>query len=76
MPERGSLDYGGGVSVRFRAHPRTFEVSDDWVFGPGSEALARQFARRVLSFNEVHSLAFDPARARATLNYQLAATAS
>ena len=57
-----------------RPGPGTLTVTDDRVFGPGSEALARRFARRVLSFNEVHSLALDPARARATLNYQLAAT--
>jgi cation transport ATPase len=56
-----------------RAGPGTLTVTDDRVFGPGSEALARQFVRRVLSFKEVHSLALDPARARAILNYQLAA---
>jgi len=56
-----------------RTRPGTLEITDDRVFGPDGEALARSFAQRVLSFNEVHSLAFDPARARATLNYQLAA---
>jgi cation transport ATPase len=56
-----------------RAGQGTLTVSDDRVFGPGGEALARSFAQRVLSFNDVHSLAFDPARARATLNYQLTA---
>jgi cation transport ATPase len=57
-----------------RAGPGTLTVTDDHVFGPGSEVLARGFARRVLSFHEVHSLALDPARVRATLNYRLAAT--
>ena len=57
-----------------RAGPGTLTITDGQIFGPGGEALARGFARRVLSFNEVHSLALDPASARATLNYQLAAT--
>jgi cation transport ATPase len=57
-----------------RAGPGTLTVTDDRVFGPGGEVLARGFARRALSFSEVHSLALDPAGARATLNYQLAAT--
>jgi hypothetical protein len=55
-----------------RARPGTFEVTDDRVFGPGGDSLARRFARRVLSFSEVHSLALDPARATASLNYRLA----
>jgi hypothetical protein len=55
-----------------RARRGTFEITDDRVFGPGGEALARHFAARVLQFDEVRSLAFDPARARATLNYRLA----
>ena len=66
----------GAARPSARAHPKTFEVTDERIFGPDGEALARRFARRVLSFNEVHSLALDPTRARATLNYQLAATAS
>jgi cation transport ATPase len=64
----------GAASPSVSARPGTFEVTDDRVFGPGGEALARCFARRVLSFVEVRSLALDPASARATLNYQLAAT--
>jgi cation transport ATPase len=48
----------------------TLEVIDDRVFGPGGDALARRFARRVLAFNDVRSLALDPARATATLNYR------
>ena len=63
----------GATRPRARAGQGTLTVSDDRVFGPGGEALARSFAQRVLSFNDVHSLAFDPARARATLNYQLTA---
>ena len=55
-----------------RARPGTIEVTDDRVFGPGGEALARRFARRVLSFVEVQSLALDPAKATATLKYRLA----
>jgi len=47
--------------------PNAFEITNDRVFGPGGEALARRFARRVLAFDEVHSLAFDPDRATATL---------
>jgi hypothetical protein len=41
--------------------PNTFEITDDRVFGPGGGALARRFARRVLAFDEVRSLALDPA---------------
>jgi len=63
----------GAARPSARAQPRTFEVTNERIFGPDGEALARRFARRVLSFNEVHSLALDPTRARATLNYQLAA---
>ncbi len=54
--------------------PGTLEVADSRVFGPGGQALARRFAACALEFDEVSSLAFDPAGARATLNYQLAAT--
>ena len=52
--------------------PNAFEITNDRVFGPGGEALARRFARRVLAFDEVHSLAFDPDRATATVNFRLA----
>jgi cation transport ATPase len=55
-----------------RTGPNTFEINDGQVFGPGSEALARRFAGRVLAFDEVRSLALDPARATATLNYRMA----
>jgi cation transport ATPase len=55
-----------------RARPGTLTVTDDRVFGPGGEALARRFAQRVLEFDAVHSLALDPARATATVNYRLA----
>jgi cation transport ATPase len=64
----------GAARSSVRGGPGTFEATDDRVFGPGREALAHRFARRVLGFDEVHSLALDPARARATLNYQLATT--
>jgi hypothetical protein len=52
--------------------PNTFDITDDRVFGPGGGALARRFARRVLACDEVRSLALDPARAAATVNYPLA----
>src|SRR4029077_4707340 len=55
-----------------RAGPGTIEVTDERVFGPGNEALAQRFARRVLSFAEVRSLALDPIKATVTLNYRLA----
>ncbi|HKM68811.1 MAG TPA: hypothetical protein VJX94_01800 [Stellaceae bacterium] len=55
-----------------RARPGTLEITDARVFGPAGESLARRFARRVLSFSEVHSLALDPARATAIVNYRLA----
>ena len=55
-----------------RTGPNTFEINDGLVFGPGSEALARRFAGRVLAFDEVLSLALDPPRAIATVNYRLA----
>jgi hypothetical protein len=51
-----------------RGVPGTF--TDDRVFGPGGEALARCFARRVLRFGEVRSLSLGPARA--TMSYRLA----
>ena len=62
----------GAAGPSVRAGPGTIEVTDDRVFGPGGEALARRFARRVLSFAEVQSLALDPIKATATLNYRLA----
>jgi hypothetical protein len=62
----------GATGPSARAGPGTIEVTDDRVFGPGGEALARRFARRVLSFAEVQSLALDPTKATATLNYRLA----
>jgi Cu2+-exporting ATPase len=46
-------------------------VTDERVFGPGGEALARRFAQRVLQFDEVRSLALDPARATAILKYRI-----
>jgi len=55
-----------------RTGPNTFEINDGLVFGPGSEARARRFAGRVLAFDEVLSLALDPPRAIATVNYRLA----
>ena len=51
--------------------PNTFEIGDVRVFGAGGETLARRFAGRVLAFYEVRSLALDPARATATVNYRL-----
>jgi hypothetical protein len=62
----------GAARSSVRARPGTFEVTDVRVFGPGGEALARCFARRVLRFGEVRSLYLDPARATATLSYRLA----
>ena len=62
----------GAARPSVRAYPGAVEVTDDQVFGPGGETLARRFARQVLAFDEVQSLALDPARARATLNYRLA----
>jgi hypothetical protein len=62
----------GAAGPCVRAGPGTFEVTDVRVFGPGGEALARRFARRVLEFDEVRSLALDPVRAIATVNYRLA----
>ena len=55
-----------------KAHPDTIEIADDRVFGPGGGALARRFARCVLQFSEVRSLALNPAQETATVNYQLA----
>ena len=55
-----------------KAGPGTLAVTDDRVFGPGGEALARRFARRVLQFGEISSLSFDPARATAMFCYRLA----
>jgi cation transport ATPase len=60
----------GAVHPTARARPGTLAVTDDRVFGPGGEALARRFARRVLWFGEVSSLALDPTRASATVNYR------
>ena len=62
----------GPVRPVVRARPGIFEVTDQRVFGPGGECLARGFARRVLAFGEVRSLALDPARATATLHYRSA----
>jgi len=62
----------GAARPSISARPGTFGVTDNRVFGPGGEALARRFAQRVLGFDEVHSLTLDPARATATLNYRLA----
>ena len=65
----------GAARPFVKTRPGIFEVTDQRVFGPGSEALARGFARRVLSFSEVRSLALDPACAKATLHYSLASDA-
>jgi len=51
--------------------PETLVLVDDRVFGSDGEALARRFARRVLRFEEVCSLALDPSQSSARLNYQL-----
>jgi len=61
----------GAVRPSVRARPGTIEITDDRMFGPGSEALARRFARRVLRFAELSALALDPARTRATLSYRM-----
>jgi len=59
----------GGARPSVATGPNAFEITNDRVFGPGGEALARRFARRVLAFDEVHWLGFDPDRATATLNF-------
>jgi Cu2+-exporting ATPase len=59
------------VRPSVETHPGNIEVTDERVFGPGREALARCFAGRVLQFDEVRSLALDPDRAIATVNYRL-----
>ena len=51
------------------AGPETLTVVDDRVFGSAGEALARRFARRVLRFDEVRSLALDPSRSSAAVAY-------
>jgi hypothetical protein len=61
----------GTVGPPVRAGPGTLQVTDVGVFGQGSEARARRFARRVLSLAEVQSLALDPSKAMATLIYRL-----
>jgi cation transport ATPase len=53
-----------------RVGPETLTIFDDRVFGPAGEALARRFARCVLRFDEVRSLALDPSRSSATLVYR------
>jgi len=63
-PERRSLACGDDASLSENPSG-TLEITDDRVFGPGSEALARRFAQRVLAFTEIQSLALDPTRARA-----------
>ena len=62
----------GAARPSVRAGPGTIEVTDERVLGPGNEALTQRFARRVLSFPEVRSLALDPIKATATLNYRSA----
>ena len=62
----------GVAASSARAGPGTLAVTDDRVFGPGGEVLARRFARCVLRFGEIRSLSFDPTRATATLSYRLA----
>ena len=62
----------GAAASSAKAGPGTLAVTDDRVFGPGGEAFARFFARRVLRFGEVRSLSLDPARATATLSYRSA----
>jgi cation transport ATPase len=54
-----------------RACSGKLEINDNRVFGPGGDALARRFARRVLSFAEVQSLALNPAQATTILKYRL-----
>jgi hypothetical protein len=62
----------GAAHPSARVGPGTVAITDDRIFGPGGEALARRFARRVLQFGEVRSLALDPARAGAVLTYRIA----
>jgi Cu2+-exporting ATPase len=59
----------GTAHTVVRAGPGTLTVVDDRVFGPAGGALARRFARRVLKFDEIRSLALDPSRSSATLAY-------
>jgi cation transport ATPase len=61
----------GAISPSVRAGSGTVEVTDERIFGPGDASLARTFARRILSFRVVRSLALDPARATATVHHQL-----
>jgi cation transport ATPase len=61
----------GAAASSATAGPVTLAVTDDRVFGPGGEALARRFARRVLRFSEVRALSLNPPRATATLSYRL-----
>ena len=54
-----------------RVGPGALAITDDRIFGPGGETLARRFARRVLQFGEVRSLTLDPTRASAVLTYRI-----
>jgi Cu2+-exporting ATPase len=49
--------------------PGTLTLIDDRVFGPAGGPLARHFARRVLRFVEIRSLALDPSNSSATLAF-------
>ena len=62
----------GAAGPYVRVRQGAIEITDDRVFGPGGEALARRFARHALQFDEVHSIALDPARETATVNYRSA----
>jgi cation transport ATPase len=64
------------IKPSVKAGPASLEITENRVFGRGSAALARRFARRVLAFDEVRSLTLDPDRARATLHYRLSQGAS
>jgi cation transport ATPase len=59
----------GAARPSVRAGSGTVQVTDDRLFAPGGTSLARRFACRVLAFTEVRSLALDPARATAIVNY-------
>jgi cation transport ATPase len=59
----------GAVRLSVRAGAGTVQVIDDRLFAPSGASLARRFACRVFNLAEVRSLALDPARATATVNY-------
>jgi hypothetical protein len=66
----------GAARPSARAGAGTIEVSDERVFGLRDAALPRRFARRVLSFAEVQSLALDPYQGNGNLELPMPVTCS